>query len=270
MKLAVSNIAWSREEEPEVASLLVERGIAGVEIAPTAVWPDPLAAGREAWHAHRAWWQGQGIAVVSLQSLLFGHPEMALFTDDVSGHAMLAHLTGLMELGAAVGAVPLVFGSPKNRTVGHRDRIEAWVSATHFFAVAGARAEDRGVCLCIEPNPTAYQCDFVNTVAEGIALVRAVSHAGFGLHVDAGAIAMNREPIAETISAAAPFIRHFHASEPFLAPLGTTNATDHAALAAALRDVGYTGWVSLEMRAPHNGLDGLRRSLDVLVAHYGD
>jgi len=39
MKLAVSNIAWPREQDAAVADLLREHGVRGIEVAPTKVWP---------------------------------------------------------------------------------------------------------------------------------------------------------------------------------------------------------------------------------------
>jgi D-psicose/D-tagatose/L-ribulose 3-epimerase len=268
VKLAVSNIAWRREDDAEVAEVLREFGVTGVEIAPTAVWETPLTAGDDAWRTYRAWWASQGITVVAMQALLFGRPELALFGSQTSRDAMLEHLTGMMDLGAAVGAVPLVFGSPKNRAVGAMPPDDALDVATAFFRQVGARATARGVCLCIEPNPPQYVCDFATSVAEAIALVRRVDHDGFGLHVDAGAIALNGEPIAETLAMAAPWMRHFHASEPFLEPLGS-GSVDHASYAAALRTLAYDGWVSLEMRASTDGLPGLRRALAMLRDCYG-
>ncbi len=268
MKLAASNIAWKREDDAAVAELLVEYGVSGVEIAPTAAWPEPLRLPRAALEEYRAWWEARGVQIVSMQALLFGKPELTLFGDVDARAGMLEHLTGMMDIAAALGAGPLVFGSPKNRAVGSLPRNEAAQIAVDFFRAAGTRAEARGVCLCMEPNPPAYDCDFVNTVSDGMALVDAVHHRGFGLHVDAGAMSLNVESVAETIANAARVTRHFHASEPFLATLGD-GASDHAACADALRGVGYDQWVSMEMRAPADGLVGLRRALGVLRANYG-
>lgn len=268
MKLAISNIGWKREDDAAVADVMRNAGVTGVEIAPTAVWPEPLTASPEELRAHRTWWSDRGIQIVALQALLYGHPELTLFGAPEPRAAMLRHLTGMMDIAAALGAGPLVFGSPANRAVGDLPASRAHEIATEFFREAGARAAERGVALCVEPNPPAYKCDFVTTVADGLALVRDVASPGFGLHVDAGALALNDEPIASTIGAAAGAMRHFHASEPFLAPLGSGTA-NHETCAEALRASGYRGWVSLEMRQPADGLDGVRRSLDLLRARYG-
>ena len=268
MNLAISNIGWKREDDAAVAALMRDAGIAGVEVAPTAVWPEPLLATPEQLRSYRTRWSDQGIQIVALQALLYGHPELTLFGAPERRAGMLRHLTGMMDVAAALGAGPLVFGSPTNRAVGDLPPGTINQIAVDFFRAAGVRAAERGVTLCLEPNPPAYKCDFVTTVADGLALVREVASAGFGLHVDAGALALNEEPIASTIGGAAWAMRHFHASEPFLAPLGS-GTTNHEACAEALRASGYRGWVSLEMRQPPDGLEGVRRSLDLLRVRYG-
>jgi sugar phosphate isomerase/epimerase len=58
---------------------------------------------------------------------------------------------------------------------------------------------------------------------------------------------MADEDITAALAHAAPYLAHFHASEPQLAELGA--AADHASAAAGLAAIGYAGWVSIEMRA---------------------
>lgn len=268
MKLAISNIAWQRSEDAAVAELMRATGVSGLEIAPTAVWPKPLVAAATEVDAVRDWWAERGIRVVALQALLFGHPELVIFGDGATRTATLDHLEGMMVLAARLGAGPLVFGSPKNRVRGAMPMDEALAIATEFFRDAGRRAEAHGVVLCVEPNPKDYGCDFVNTAAEGLALVQAVAHAGFRLHLDAGALALNKEAPVEAIAAAVPVLRHFHASEPHLAVLGTAG-TDHGACAAGLRAGDYSGWVSVEMRSTPDGAGGLGAVLSHLIQRYG-
>lgn len=270
MKLAASNIAWLHDDDAAVAPMLLAAGVSGLEVAPSMVWSDPLRASADDLRAYRRWWLDQGLEVVAMQALLFGRPDLALFGEASSRAAMLDHLTRMMDIGHVLGAGPLVFGSPRNRSVGTRaiDATDARRTAVEFFRAAGSNAAERGVVLCIEPNPRAYDCDFINTVDEARALVQEVGSAGFGLHVDAGALALNSEPVTNTIAGAGASIRHFHASEPNLAPLGS-GPTDHDACAAALRSIGYGGWVSLEMRTPPGGLPALQDSVARLVAHYG-
>jgi D-psicose/D-tagatose/L-ribulose 3-epimerase len=142
--------------------------------------------------------------------------------------------------------------------------------AVGFFSELAATAEDCGVVLCIEPNPPDYGCDYVTTSAEGTALVQSIDRPGFGLHLDTGALTLSGESPPAALRAAAPVLRHFHASERDLAPLGTRGVV-HAEFAAALASVGYGEWVSLEMRRVESDPTGaLQRALRVLRENYGD
>lgn len=119
--------------------------------------------------------------------------------------------------------------------------------AESFFCAIGKHARDHGVIFCIEANPPAYGCDFVTTTAEAIDLCRAVDDSAIRLNADLGGMTMANEDVGAALRAAAPFIGHFHASEPNLDPLGA--AADHEAAAVALGAIGYGGWISIEMRA---------------------
>jgi len=55
--------------------------------------------------------------------------------------------------------------------------------------------------------------------------------------------------LASSIKAGAPVLCHFHASEPGLGPVvPRSSIVAHGEAAAALRAVGYSGFVSVEMR----------------------
>jgi sugar phosphate isomerase/epimerase len=75
MKLAVSSIAWTNEEEADVASLLQRLGVSYVELAPTKQWQDPTTeASDKALADYKAFWAEYGIKVVAFQSMLLNRP----------------------------------------------------------------------------------------------------------------------------------------------------------------------------------------------------
>lgn len=247
MKLAVSNIAWKPADDAEVGAVLRAEGADAVELAPTAYWPDPLKTPRADLRSLRAAWEGRGLPVVALQSLLFGFPDLNLF-DDATRPAMLQRLAGMLEVAAELGAGPLVFGSPRNR-LRRGLRWEAALDvAVPFFRALGERAGDLGVCLCIEPNPPAYGCDFVTNAAEGRELVATVASPGFGLHLDVAGLSMAGDDPAAELERSAGMLRHVHFSAPGLAPVGAADL-DYAGVAARLRAIGWTGVASIEMKA---------------------
>lgn len=248
MRLAISNIAWTPAEDRSVAAQMRAHGFTGVEIAPTKYWPRPLAATAAQVREVREFWTGEGLPAVAMQSLLFGSEGLALFAEDAARAAMAAYLTGVIRLGARLGVGVLVFGSPKNRLRGALSAEAADKIAIPFFRTLGAIAAGEGVCLCIEPNPAAYGCDWITTSAEGLRLVGAMDSPGFGLHLDAAGMTLSGEEVSAAITNATGAIRHFHASAPDLAPVGEDGIVDHAALAMALRAQNYARIISIEMR----------------------
>jgi sugar phosphate isomerase/epimerase len=247
MRIAVSNIAWPVEQDDVVAATLAELGVAGVEIAPTKVWPNPIDVTDAAIDSYRRSWESKGFAVVAAQALLFGRPELTIFEGLATRGRTLDYLRGIVRVCGRLGAKALVFGSPKNRRVGGLDRGTAWQVAVDFFGQLGAAAAAEGTAVVLEANPAEYGADFVTRAAEALDLVRAVNHPGLRLHLDTGCMTLAGDDPGAIIPQAADVLAHFHASEPHLAPVGL-GSIDHARFAAQLAAVGYAGWVSIEMR----------------------
>jgi D-psicose/D-tagatose/L-ribulose 3-epimerase len=246
MKLAISNIAWNLEEDDEIRELLVAFGAAGVEVAPTKVWCDPACVDDEAIVSYRRVWNECEISIPALQALLFGRPELRIFGTETQREDTLHRLCSMMRVGALLGAKVLVFGSPRNRTVGELGPEAALEIAVPFFRRAGEAASALGVVLCIEPNPPQYGCDFINTLDEAARLVRAVGCSGFRLHADASAMILNGENAARSLSDVADCMAYFHISDPYLKVPGAHREA-HRQIAAALRASGWNQWVSIEM-----------------------
>jgi len=268
MRLAISNIAWDLQQEPQVSALLQRFGVEGVELAPTKIWPQPLLATAAEVLDYRRGWEGRGIGIVAFQALLFGRPELTIFESAEKRAQTLEYLGGIARLAQQLGARALIFGSPKNRFVGDLAPETAWAIAVDFFRRAGDLAAAHDAAFCIEPNPPEYGCDFVNNSVQAVELVKAVDSEGFRVHIDAGALAMASEQPERAIQNAVPWMNHFHISERNLSPIGTTGV-DHAACAAALVDAGYRQWVSIEMRPPYpDRVEGIEGALTVAINDY--
>lgn len=270
MRVAISNIAWRAEQEQEARTLLRELDIHGVEVAPTVIWPRPTEVSRATLTDYRRSWNDLGIDVVATQALLFGQPHLRLFEGASVRRQTLRYLAEVVRVSAVLGATALVFGSPRNRLRGGMPEGQAREIATRFFRQLGEVAHDHGTCVCVEGNAPAYGCDFLLTTAEARALVQQVNHPGVRLQLDTSTMALNGEDIVAEISAGVPLAGHFHASEPDLRPVRRHGAVDHAAAAGALRQAGYGGWVSIEMRADPNApnLAQVREAIETALEHY--
>ncbi len=270
MKLCVSNIAWAAEEEDAAAKILHERGVSAVEIAPTKYWPAPCAPPENKVKSCRELWAAREVPVRAMQALLFGMPNLSIFRPEVVGETR-DYLQRILRIGAAVGAERFVFGSPKNRDRGSLSTAEANRLAAEFFRPIAETALELGVVFCLEPNPTAYNCNFMTNTDEALAVVEAVDHPGLGLHLDSGIMFLNGESVETAINSAGPRLFHFHVSHPQLAPVCNDGPIDHAAISRALRAHNYGGMVSVEMRSadePGQNLIRLEAACDVLDRHY--
>src|SRR5438067_13720964 len=118
MKISISNIAWENEYDLAVADILSNNGIHGIDIAYTKIWPSLSAASAEAVNHYRSFWNSRNINVIGMQSLIYGRPDLLLFGGHEVRKKMMKYLIDVFELAAQLGAVPLVFGSPKNRLRG--------------------------------------------------------------------------------------------------------------------------------------------------------
>ena len=241
MQLAVSALAWNAEDETRALELLQREGVRCIEHIPS----------RAAGAGPRL--KEHGLTCVGFQALLHGTTGLHLFETAETRAALGAHLGSVCRLGRELGARELVFGSPKNRFIpdGY-GRERALEVAGEFFRAAGAIAETQACWICLEPNPSAYGCNFLVTTAETAAFVEGLGASGVKLNVDAGALVMNGEDPRRVLDGRLKRIGHVHASEPELKPVGSLPHTrdSHRALAETLRGIGYAGVVSIEMLRP--------------------
>jgi len=270
VKLAVSSLAWPAADDAAVGELLRAEGIAGVELAPSKVWPSaPKVADGEA-EACAARWQSVGCEIVAFQAILFGRPELNVFGAAAEVAALQHHLIAMGALAARCGARVMVLGAPGNRRRGDRPMSVAVRLAADALRPAAEGLAPFGVTLCIEPNPARYGCDFVTSAAEAAVLAETVAHPNFGVHLDTAALALSGETTTAALAPVMRHVRHVHLSEVDLAPVGTTSSVPHAEVGAALRAAGWTGWLSVEMKVedPGRWREAIVRAADVARRHY--
>jgi sugar phosphate isomerase/epimerase len=268
MNLAVSNIAWPASADEEAVETLLRSGIRAIEIAPTRLWPDWNGASPRAAETAREQYAAMGLSVAALQAILFGKPDYKLFGSAGQREDLANHLRLCAEIAAALGARSLVFGAPKNRELYGLSEDAAFQMARECFAAVAPDYARHGVCLCLEANPPQYGCQFLTDSAQAARMVRAVDSPGLRLHLDTACMFLAGEDLPAALRSNFDLVSHFHVSEPFLASMDAP-LIDHALVAATLRELKYTGWVSLEMReAPEPG-PALRQAVAFLARTYG-
>lgn len=266
MKLAVSNIGWTAAQDAIAPEVLSAAGATAIEVAPGRVFPALDSATTADAARFAAGWRAAGLPVVSMQALLFGRPELEVFGDP---GPLLAHLEHVIALAAALGCGPLVFGSPKNRLKGARSLDEAAAAARPVFRAIGDICQRAGTVFCLEANATGYGCDFMTELAEADAVASAVDHPHVAMVADTGNMMMAGEA-PEALLPVLHRVAHVHASAPQLASILPHEAYI-ADVIGILRDKGYAGTLTLEMRAAEDddALDGLARAAEMLARLIG-
>lgn len=241
LPLAISNIAWSAEQDAEVYAMMHELGWQGLEIAPTRVFPEhPYEdSGRAAqWAALLM--RREGLRVPSMQSILYGRSEN-IFASAAERESLLQYAKKAVDFAEAIHCRNLVFGCPRNRNIPQGADTEG---AVIFFRTLGEYAAERGCCIGMEANPPIYHTNYINTTKEALELVEKVDSRGFALNLDVGTMVYNGEDCS-VLRGKVNLISHVHISEPYLKPVQPRAL--HRELAELLSAEGYQGFLSVEM-----------------------
>ncbi|MFH7242349.1 MAG: sugar phosphate isomerase/epimerase family protein [Spirulina sp.] len=266
MKLSISNIAWPKEADNAVYDLLIIHGVNAIEIAPTRIWPDWQYSPAQV-DAVNADLAIRGLQCSSLQAIVYGRPQLKVFGTPKEKQDLVLHLKQVANLAAQLGVGPLVFGAPKNRDRGDRSEANAFAEAVDLFAEVGDYCNQVGVCLCIEPNPIDYGCTFITDSQSGAAFVRTVNSPGLRLHLDVAGMHLAGESIPQALESTADVLYHIHISEPYLGSF-TSPQIDHREVAQGLATIGWSRWISVEMRATHQPIADVEQAIQYVQETY--
>ena len=185
-----------------------------------------------------------------------------------------------------------MFGSPANRNRAGLTDAEAWARALEFFGRLAEVAADAGVTICLEGVHPHYGANFMTDTASSLRMARALNHPSVGIVLDTAVVQLNGEDIEVLLAEGAAWVRHIHASEKDLVPLGQPagarqpgvqsgvqsgvppghlpEAVDHATMAAAIRRWVPDRVVCVEILARGNDLHfaNIEQSLAFARRHY--
>lgn len=266
MKLAICNetfVDWSWEKTCEAVARL---GYDGIEVAPFTLAEDVRQLDGQARRDLRHVAERAGLEVVGLHWLLVKPKGLYVTTpDDAVRRATGDYFVELVRLCADLGGKLMVIGSPKQRNLlPGISREKAMEYAVEVYSRPLPEAARRGVTLLIEPlSPS--DTNFLRTAEDGVELIERIGHPNFRLHLDVKAMSGSEtKPIPQVIRESAAHLGHFHANDPNLLGPGM-GEVDHRPIVRALKDVGYKGYLSVEVFDYSPGPEVIaRKSIDYL------
>lgn len=237
IQLSISNIAWAQEQDEQLYSLLKEFQIDALEIAPTRLFADQpydnlIRASKYAEYLKDTY----NLSIVSLQSMWYGKEEN-LFQSKQDRDTLTEYTFRVIDFADAIKSPNIVFGNPKQRN-GFLPEYESLI--VDFFITIANYAKEKNIVIAIEPNPTIYGTNFLNTTLETIEFIVKVNHKNLKLNLDLGTMIENNEKISN-LRNKVELINHIHISEPYLKPIKKRK------LHSQLKELNYTGYASIEM-----------------------
>ena len=247
MKLGICNEMFEGRPIGKVFDFAASVGYDGVEIAPftLAEAAGDVSAERRRQIAMQA--SDAGVEIIGLHWLLASPKGLHIsHPDDAVRLKTRSYMLDLIDLCGDLGGKVMVFGSPAQRNIVEGESYEAtWDRTVDSFNSCMDRAAERGVTICIE-QLSVKETDFIRTPEEAAKLMDAVDHPNFKMMLDVKAISSLDRPIGETALEYGPRAAHVHANEADGNGPGTADA-DFASVFRALDEVGYDGYVSVEV-----------------------
>jgi sugar phosphate isomerase/epimerase len=265
MKFGICNEIFQGWEIDATMAFAREVGYDAVEIAPFTISKYVSNISKERRQEIRYTAEKNQIRISGIHWVLAQAEGMYLNHSDPEIRRRSAkYLCELVEFCSDLGGEVVVVGSPKQRNVlegATTEQARSWARET--FTSSVRRAEDLGITICLEPLAPS-ETNFINTAAEAIRFVDQFHSRNFKIILDVKAMSSEAKAIPEIIRDSWPHFAYFHANDKNLKGPGFGDV-DYKPIATALREVGYEGYISVEVFTFEEGPETIaRRSLEYL------
>jgi D-psicose/D-tagatose/L-ribulose 3-epimerase len=246
-RLAICNETFQGMKFAEAARTAKSAGFTGLEIAPFTLGDDPAATTGSQRAELRRTMQSEGIEYAGLHALLTAPRGLHVTTsDEAARRKSWEYLSRLIDLSADLGGGVMVFGSGKQRAaIGGVPVADAVKRFKEGLGELAPLAASRRVKILIEPLAPQFT-NVVNTIAEAVALVREINSPAVRAMFDTHNTVAEKSDHGELIKQYRDYIEHIHLNEMDGRYPGTGNYNFQIVL-QALKEIGYRGWVSVEV-----------------------
>ncbi len=246
-RYAICNETFQGWEWERTCGFVADAGYDGIEVAPFTLAEDIRSVDVTERGRLRKVAQDAGLEIVGLHWLLVSPKGLSVTDpDEATRRRTAAYLAALADFCADLGGRIMVFGSPAQRRVPEGTRAEtALERLAETIRPALDRAQERGVTICLEPLP-APEANLLLRLEEAVALIRRLDHPAAMTIFDVKSASSEGPPLPDLVREYAPYIAHVHANDANRRGPGFGD-TDFRPVMAALRDVGYSGYISVEV-----------------------
>jgi D-psicose/D-tagatose/L-ribulose 3-epimerase len=249
IKVSICNELFQGWPIDRVFEYAARLGYDGVEIAPYTLADSVTEIPTKERKAIRHAAEENGIEIVGLHWLL-AKPEGLYINhpDEIIRIKTQEYIEALIHFCADIGGKILVHGSPHQRTVQEGwDFQQSWNFAKETFKVCLKTAQKRNVLYCIEPLAH-MNTNFINTVAEGIRLVREIRHPHLKMVFDSRSASAQEKSVLEALLRAldSGYLRHIHVNDANGRGPGF-GETAFVPILKSLIKHNYKGYISVEV-----------------------
>ncbi|QDS93344.1 D-tagatose 3-epimerase [Roseimaritima multifibrata] len=265
MKFAICNETFGDWPLEKAARYAVEAGYTGWEVAPFMLTDDLFGYSAEQRIEYRQVVEEAGLDIIALHWLLAKTEGLHLTSDDVDVRKKTAdYLCELARLCRDLGGKILVLGSPQQRNFPESmSEQQAMDNAAEVLQTVVPTLCDTDTRIALEPLGPA-EGNFLNTAAAARDLAARLDGDSIGIHLDVKAMSSEAIPIPQIIKETGDQILHFHANDPNRLGPGM-GEVKFEPIFAALEEIKYDGWVSVEVFDYEPGVDRLvKGSIDYM------
>jgi len=249
-KYAMCNESMAALSWAEQCRIIGEAGYKGVEIAAFTLVKEGVQEINSAGRGEMVVAMDKaGIGCAGLHWLLVPPPKGLHITTPEAAvrKKTIEYLDALIDFCGDLGGQYMVFGSPKQRNAVGISVEEAKKYFADGLAQAAGHAQRRGVKILLE-HLDKKQTDVVNTLAEGLEIVKKVNNPAVELMFDFHNTADETEPFDVLLRKFYEHIFCVHVQEMDGRHLGTgTAVNDYVKAFQTLKDLNYDKWISLEV-----------------------
>ena len=247
MRLAICNETFQEWPFPKAFAKAKELGYEAIEFAPFTIDKNVYNITAEQRETVRDQVLDAGLEVTGLHWLLAFTEGYYLTSPEADVRKKTtAYLEELARLCRDLTGSIMVLGSPFQRNLLPGVTLpEAMGYAADVIKGTVDTLAETGITLALEPL-SPQEGDFLLTADEGAELCAMVDSPNVRLHLDVKAMCSEATPIPDIIRKHKDLLHYFHANDANMRGPGMGDV-DFMPILGALQEVGYDGWVSVEV-----------------------